>query len=457
VSKASIFKHDVCIVGGAGHVGVPLALVLADSGFHTLILDTNKAAMEMLASGHLPFFEEEGEPLLRKALRAGTLGFTQNPADLRGVPAVVVTIGTPIDEFHNPNFTLLTRCIDNLLPHLTRNQTLILRSTVAPGATDFLERHLRRRGSKVGLAFCPERVVQGKGVAEIQSIPQFAGATSPRALKAARDLFTRVSPLVIEMTPLEAEFAKLICNTFRYLIFAATNQIYMMCAQAGVDYLQLLEKIKRGYPRMTYIPGPGFAAGPCLMKDTMQLFAFDRHNFLLGQIAMTINEGLPNFLVDQLRRRMDLRKKKVGILGMAFKAESDDIRDSLSYKLGKILRFEGAEVIYSDEYVKDPTFVSKEELCRRAEVIIVGVPHRAYRALRIRRGMEVVDLWKILPARSSKPDTARFARRQPGSGTRARPRPAPRTSMIPSHSRSANLRAEIRPEPAHVGKLNCRP
>ena len=117
---------------------------------------------------------------------------------------------------------------------------------------------------------------------------------------------------------------------------------------------------------------------------------------------MTINEGLPNFLVDQLRRKMNLKGRKVGILGMAFKAESDDIRDSLSYKLGKILRFEGAEVLYSDEYVKDPTFVSKEELCRRAEVILIGVPHRAYQDLKFPASSVVIDVWGI----SSRPHGA---------------------------------------------------
>lgn len=155
---------------------------------------------------------------------------------------------------------------------------------------------------------------------------------------------------------------------------------------------------------MANIPTPGFAAGPCLMKDTMQLFGFAGHTFPLGRIAMTINEGLPNFVVEQLRRRMDLRKQTVGILGMAFKAESDDNRDSLSYKLAKILRFEGAEVLCSDEYVKDSSFVSKETLCRRAQVVIIGVPHNAYRNLKIPRTAEVVDIWGALPrSKSSQP------------------------------------------------------
>jgi UDP-N-acetyl-D-mannosaminuronic acid dehydrogenase len=152
---------------------------------------------------------------------------------------------------------------------------------------------------------------------------------------------------------------------------------------------------------MGSIPGPGFAAGPCLMKDTMQLFAFQKHNFVLGQMATIINEGLPNFIVEQLARRFDLREKRVGILGMAFKADSDDIRDSLSYKLGKLLRFHGAKVFYSDEYAKDPTFVDKETLVSKCDVIIVGVPHSAYQSLEIPKDKDVVDLWSTLPRRTS--------------------------------------------------------
>ena len=145
----------------------------------------------------------------------------------------------------------------------------------------------------------------------------------------------------------------------------------------------------------------GFPVNCTVTESTpMQLFAFQKHNFVLGQMATTINEGLPNFIVEQLARRFDLRNKRVGILGMAFKAESDDIRDSLSYKLGKLLRFHGADVRYSDEYAKDPTFVSKEELVDSSDVVIVGAAHNAYRQLRIPAKTEVVDLWNVLPVKS---------------------------------------------------------
>jgi len=399
MTKTADSDCDVCVVGGAGHVGVALALILADSGFKTLVLDVNEAALETMAAGRLPFFEQGGEALLKKVLADGGLAFSSDAKSVAQAAFVVVTIGTPVDEFHNPEVSNLTRCFDELMPYLRDDQTIILRSTVAPGTTTYIDNYLRRRGKKARLAFCPERVVQGKGVQEIGALPQLISGTSPEAIAEAKKLFSKIAPELVEMNPLEAEFAKLICNAYRYIEFAATNQLYMMVERAGLDYGQLLSKMKRGYPRMENIPGPGFAAGPCLMKDTMQLFAFQKHDFILGQVAMTINEGLPNFIVERLAAQFDLNKTRVGILGMAFKAESDDIRESLSYKLGKLLRFHGAKVFYSDEYARDPTFVDKETLVRECDVVIVGVPHNAYRSLQVPDAKHVVDLWSILPGR----------------------------------------------------------
>src|SRR5437764_7612181 len=330
---------DVCVVGGAGHVGVALEVVLADKWFKTLVLDVNEAALATMAAGRLPFFEQGGEALLEKVLAGGGLAFSSDAKSVAQVTFVVVTIGTPIDEFHNPEVSNLTRCFDELMPYLRDDQTIILRSTVAPGTTTYVDNYLRRHGKKARLAFCPERVVQGKAVQEIRALPQLISGTSPEAIAEAKKLFSKIAPELVEMSPLEAEFAKLICNAFRYIEFAATNQLYRMVERAGLDYGQLLSKMKRGYPRMENIPGPGFAAGPCLMKDTMQLFAFQKHDFILGQVAMTINEGLPNFIVERLAAQFDLGKTRVGILGMTCKAESDDIRESLSYKLVKLLRF----------------------------------------------------------------------------------------------------------------------
>lgn len=391
-----ISSYDICVVGGAGHVGAPLSIVLANRGLRVLILDIDKSALSQLASGEMPFLEAGGEKALRQALQAEKLGFSHESSSLQGVPVVIVTVGTPIDEFHNPQVSGLVRCMDGLIPHLSADQVIILRSTVAPGTTNFLHRYLAERGLVAHLAFCPERVVQGKAIEEIQTLPQIVSGTTPRALAVATEIFGRIAPTTVEASVEEAEFAKLICNAYRYIEFAATNQLYMMVESAGVNYHRLLEKMKRDYPRMAGIPGPGLTAGPCLMKDTMQLAAFSKQNFMLGHVAMMINEGLPGYLVDRLAQDIPLQGARVGILGMAFKGESDDIRDALSFKLAKILRFRGATVICSDEYVQQANFVTKESLLAEVQAVIIGVPHRAYRDLIVPEGVRVIDLWAVL-------------------------------------------------------------
>lgn len=388
-------EFSTCVVGGAGHVGAPLAIVMAAKGFRTLIYDVNQHSMDQLAVGKLPFFEQGGESLLKEVLAKDALGFTGDVKDIRGIPNIILTIGTPIDEFHNPVLRVVTDCIDTLLPYVTDDQLIVLRSTVFPGVTNFLHRYLKSHGKKTKLAFCPERVVQGLAIQEITSLPQIISGCTLEAEETAAQLFSKVAPQIVRMKPMEAEFAKLICNAYRYIQFAASNQFYMMAESAGLNYGRILEGLKQDYARARDLPGPGFAAGPCLMKDTMQLFAFSNSKFMLGHVAMMANEGLPNFLVESLKSRRDLARTRVGILGMAFKAEIDDIRESLSYKLGKILRFEGSQVLYSDEFVRDPTFVSKEHLVSTCDVAIIAAPHSTYRKLHFPEAVEIIDLWGI--------------------------------------------------------------
>lgn len=387
---------EVCVVGGAGHVGAPLAIVFASKGLRTVAYDVNRDALAALTAGRLPFLEFNGEPLLRKALQAGRLHFSSDAASVRDVPIVIVTIGTPIDEYHNPRLQVITRCLDDLIPHLSDDQTLILRSTVYPGVTEFVDRYLRARGRALKIAFCPERVVQGHAISELQTLPQIVSGLTLEAAEVAAELFGRIAPKIVHMDVKEAEFAKLISNAWRYVQFAAANQFYMLVESAGLDYEHVLAGLKEEYPRMRDLPRPGFAAGPCLMKDTMQLVAFDNNHFTLGNLAMMVNEGLPNFIVEQLRLKHDLTTKCVGILGMAFKAESDDTRDSLSFKLAKILRFHGASVLCSDEFAPGIDFVPAEQLIANSDIVIVGVPHSRYRSLVVPPGAEVMDLWGVL-------------------------------------------------------------
>ena len=189
--------YDVCIVGGAGHVGAPLALVLAKHGLRTLIYDINRAALDQLASGKMPFLEIGGEELLREVLPTGRLGMSSDITDLAGIPHIMLTIGTPIDEFHNPMLRVVLDCVDTLLPHLLDGQTIILRSTVFPGVTDHVDQYLRNHGKQVYVAFCPERVVQGHSIKELQTLPQIVSGTTKEAEEIAVRLFSKIAPSIV--------------------------------------------------------------------------------------------------------------------------------------------------------------------------------------------------------------------------------------------------------------------
>lgn len=390
--------HDICIIGGAGHVGLPLALVFARAGQSVLIYDVNQAVIDTIKGGTMPFIEYDAEPLLASALREGLLRFSTSPEDIASAGAVIVAVGTPVDEYLNPKLRALLDLFKNIRHHLDSEQTVIIRSTVFPRTCRHIQRLLEEDGGDWHVAYCPERIAQGYAIRELDTLPQIVSGCSPEAARRAETLFSLIAPQIIQLEVEEAELAKLFTNAWRYVQFAAANQFYMIAQSIGVDFNHVRKAMVDGYGRAASLPSAGFAAGPCLLKDTMQLAAFNVSGFSLGQAAMAINEGLPSFLVESLKPRHRLDQTKVGILGMAFKADIDDIRDSLSYKLGKVLRFHGAEVYYSDEFAKDPTFISKEQLVERSDVVIVGVPHSAYRGLLVPARTEVVDLWGVLGA-----------------------------------------------------------
>jgi UDP-N-acetyl-D-mannosaminuronic acid dehydrogenase len=393
---ARVDEADLTIVGGGGHVGVPLVLAFAEAGFRVNVHDINRDVLETLRSGRLPFIENGGEQLLGRALERNRLVFTSSPAEISRNGPVIITIGTPIDEFLNPVRKVVQDCIDALLPHFVDGQLLVLRSTVFPGTTDWLDGYLKRRGRDLKVAFCPERVVQGDGIKELKEMPQIISGTTAAAEQEATALFSAIAPELVVVKPREAEFAKLFNNAYRYIEFAIANQFYLIAKSAGLDYRQISQAMKRNYPRARAIPSPGFAAGPCLFKDTMQLAAFAQNQFSLGNAAMLVNEGLALHIVDDLRRRFDLPRMTIGLLGMAFKAEIDDTRASLSYKFKKALTSHAAAVLTTDPFVTtDPELLPLDEVIERSDLLILCAPHSAYRELDL-AGKPVVDVWGAL-------------------------------------------------------------
>ena len=394
-------RHDVIIIGGLGHVGLPLGIALADTGLAVGLYDIDESRRSTVEAGRMPFIEYDAEPILRRVI-GKQLTFVSSLEAVRRSTCVIITVGTPLDEHFNPRMTGIFRVAEQLLQHLQPAHQVILRSTVYPGTTQKMAAFFAQHGLRVHVSCCPERIAQGYAIRELRKLPQLVSGFSDEAVAYAEALFRRLEVPTTALSVQEAELTKLFSNAWRYIQFATANQFYMIASESGADFHKIHNAMTSGYDRAGDFPKPGFAAGPCLLKDTMQLAAFHRGSFQLGQASMLINEGLPNFLVTELAKRRSLTNLPVGILGMAFKADIDDIRDALSYKLRKQLQFAGAQVLCSDDYVADPAFVTKEALIERSRVIFIGVPHAQYRELTFPPATEVVDLWGLYQRREEK-------------------------------------------------------
>jgi UDP-N-acetyl-D-mannosaminuronic acid dehydrogenase len=389
------FAYDVVVVGGAGHVGLPLAVAFASRGLKVCIYDINEKSVATILGGELPFREDGAQVVLRQVLDDDSLTATTDDRVIGDAEHVVVVIGTPVDEHLNPDPHAVPKALRAGRHHLRTGQLVVLRSTVYPGVTKRVEKMLSDEMVHVDVAFCPERIAEGKAMEELFDLPQIVSARTPEVRERAAALFRHLTPSIVELEPEEAELAKLFTNTWRYIKFAAANQFFVMANDHGLDYDVIRKALAFDYPRAADMPGAGFAAGPCLFKDTMQLAAFTDNSFVLGHSAMLVNEGLPLYLVSRLEAKHDLENLTVGILGMAFKGESDDIRSSLSYKLKRILEFRAGKVLCTDPYVTvDETLDSLEDVLAQSDVLIIGAPHREYRS--ISTSTEVVDVWNLL-------------------------------------------------------------
>jgi UDP-N-acetyl-D-mannosaminuronic acid dehydrogenase len=391
------FSNDVVVIGGGGHVGLPLAIALADRGSKVIIYDISESTVASVMTGTVPFAEPGAEPMLKRAIAEGRFSASTDPAVVSSAQHVIVVIGTPVDEHLNPDPNAIPLALAQTSDHFKDGQILILRSTVFPGVTALVERMISELGLDMDVAFCPERIAEHNAMTELFALPQIVSSRTERGRERAAGLFSTLTEKIVHLEPEEAELAKLFTNTWRYIKFAAANQFYMMANERGLDFERIREGLSRDYPRAVDIPGAGFAAGPCLFKDCMQLAAFSDNNFGLGHSAMLVNEGLPLYVVTRLEKRFDLKDKTVGILGMAFKGGSDDIRSSLSYKLRRVLKFKARAVLCTDPYVTeetDDTLLPLADVLEKADILIIATPHADYRNLMTAK--PVADVWNLL-------------------------------------------------------------
>jgi UDP-N-acetyl-D-mannosaminuronic acid dehydrogenase len=339
---------NVAIVGGAGHVGLPMGIVLADTGFSVKLIDKNKEQLATIKDGELPFSEPGGEPLLNEVLANGRLDTTTDIETTTDCDIVFFVIGTPIDEHHNPQMDALLDVVDNVIDTLGDGQLLVFRSTVYPGTTDIICEMLENEGYSVGkdvfVSFAPERIAQHKAFEEMVGLPQLIGAHDDKSYRRTKEVFDAfLEADCHRLNPIEAELGKLFTNMWRYLTFAAANEFHLITESFATHHdanvNRILDKTKKDYPRFD-VPSPGAnVGGPCLTKDGW--FLVDNIPFTeLVSTAYQINEGMPAQIIEQLSEKAP-NPDKITILGMTFKPNSDDIRNSVSVKMKKQLQMKG--------------------------------------------------------------------------------------------------------------------
>jgi UDP-N-acetyl-D-mannosaminuronic acid dehydrogenase len=392
-------SYNVAVIGAAGHVGLPLALVLADHGNQVVGIDINEAAVEQVNGGSMPFYEEGADALLKRCLVSGKLRMTSDLSRVGEADVIIMILGTPVDENFNPILAGLVRLVDNLCPFLRKGQQIVLRSTVSPGTTDRVKKTIEKKtgmveGKDFDLIYAPERVLQGKAISEIKHLPHIIGAYGEESFERISRFFETFSGANRHrMAPIEAEIGKLITNMSRYVSFALANEFHMIADLHGANINKIIDACNDEYPRLN-LPGPGpNVGGPCLFKDGWFLIEKVPFNDLIVT-SFRINEGMPAQIAGKLEDREDI--ESVVILGMAINANTDDTRNTVSLKLKKQLEFRGYDVRCLDPHV--PGYEDWAVL-EGADALVLMTPHKEFADLAgIMRRVEnpealIVDIW----------------------------------------------------------------
>ncbi|MGP0048926.1 MAG: nucleotide sugar dehydrogenase [Solirubrobacteraceae bacterium] len=372
---------------GLGRVGLPLALCFADRGLRVLGVDHDPTVLDSIRDGRMPFTEAGTQELLDRVIDSGRLELSDRAADAARADDIVITIGTPSFSHVESDLRQVRAALDDLLPLLRAGHGLILRSTIAPGTTDFVAGYLeKRRGLRAGedvfVAHAPERIAAGKFLREITTLPCIIGGVGESSTEHTAELFGVFGAPIVKTTPVQAELAKIWTNILRYATFALPNLLMMDCESYGANVFEVIDLINRDYPRGG-IAKPGLTAGTCLRKD----FAFsEERSHAPGMLLAVsrVNEGVPLFLVEGIKRRIgSLSSRKVAVLGLTFKRDTDDERDSLSPKLIRLLERELADVAVCDPHASTPTQPLGDAV-READVVIVATNHTEFQGAQTR-------------------------------------------------------------------------
>lgn len=376
-------QATICILG-LGRVGLPFASVLATRGLKVIGIDIKKDILTSVKNSKSPFYDPALQETLEKALKSGNLEVDSNLKSLtEPIDIVVVTVGTPNTVDHSVDYSQLYSALDEICELDLLGKMIIMRSTMPVGSTlDIVKPFLEYKsnliaGTDFGLAVCPERILEGQAIKEIHELPEIVGGVNKISNDIATELFLIINPKkdILYTSPSGAELVKLYANIYRYISFALSNEFAIWAEKYSLDAAELIRIANYNYPRSN-IPIPGFVGGPCLSKDG----TFLDNNTTFASITSTawkLNESIPHHIVQNLKKVSGtLFNKRVTVLGIAFKAGSDDTRNSPSVKLVEILRSLGAEVLIHDPFVKGTLNLS--EALNHPDIIVIATNHKDF-------------------------------------------------------------------------------
>ena len=388
-------KKNISIIGGAGHVGFPLALAFANKNFNVNLIDLNTKNLNKIRNGEVPFYEIGAKNILKKSLQKKKIFFSKDLKSVKKSKYIIVCIGTPINSKLSPQTKKFFYFFSALLKNINKEQIIIIRSSVYPGIIEKISKKYKNINNNI--SYCPERIVQSKALVELPNLPQIVSGTSNKAINESVKLFKKITKKIIISSIKEAELVKLYSNANRYINFAIANQLYLMCEQQNVDFQNVRKLMMQGYQRNINLPSAGFSAGPCLLKDTMQLRTFYKGNFELGMAAMKINQNnLIELIINKIKNIKNYRKITIGLMGVAFKAETDDTRDSLAIQILNKLNKMKLKIIYTDEYYIDKKIYKLDSFIKKSDLIIIGAPHKKYKKIKFPKNKKYIDVWGII-------------------------------------------------------------
>ncbi len=420
---------------GLGYVGLPLAIAVAEAGFQTTGVDQNSKKVALINSAK-SYIEDIDGPILKELVAAGKISATDDFASLGSQDVICICVPTPLGPSQEPDISAITSSAEQISKYLKNESLVILESTTYPGTTEevilpILKQSGLKEDQDFFLGFAPERVDPGNEKFSLKNTPKIVSATGKEGKELTTLFYEQICDEVICLSsPKTAEMTKLLENIFRCVNIALVNELMMLCDRMGINIWEVVEAAStKPFGFMPFYPGPGLG-GHCIPVDPFYLsWKAREHDFHTEfiELAGKINERMPYYVVSKIAEALNKDRKsingsKILILGVAYKRDISDTRESPAIKIIELLAKEGADVVYHDPYVeelrvKDMIFRSQsltKEMLAGSDCAAIITDHLSVDYQKLTEySNRIVDLRNVLPSVTRKERPARLVHREP--------------------------------------------